>query len=97
MAPPSGSVVGGDVAAMFFHDSIADTEPETGAFAYAFRGIEGIKDALWILDSRAVVSELRTNVSTHGKEIRILSLPARPVSRMASTELLMIFRNTCSI
>ncbi len=40
-----GSVVGGDVSAVFFHDAVADAESEAGAFAHALRGVEGIEDA----------------------------------------------------
>ena len=58
-----GSVVGGDVAAMFLHDAVADAQAEAGAFADALRGVERIEDALGIFDSGAVVGELGANVA----------------------------------
>src|SRR5579864_6099772 len=60
----AGSIVGGDVAAMFFYDAIADAQPEAGPFSNALSGVKRIEDALGILDSSAVVGELRANVST---------------------------------
>src|ERR1700687_4379745 len=62
--PTTGSVVGRGVAAMFFYDAVADAQPEAGPFPNALRGVEGIEDALGILDSGAVVGALRGNVST---------------------------------
>ena len=56
---------------MFFHDAVADAESEAGAFAHALGGVEGIEDALGIFDSGAVVGELRTNVSAHGRDTNL--------------------------
>ena len=45
------SVVRGDISAMLLDDAIANAQSEPGAFAHAFGGIEGIKDALGVFDS----------------------------------------------
>src|SRR5262249_24714153 len=56
-------VVSGDVAAVLLHDAVADTEPQSRAFAHTLGGVERIEDSLGILDPRSVVDKLRGYVS----------------------------------
>ena len=65
------SIVSGNVAAMFFHDAVADAEPESSAFAHVLGGVERIEDALRIFNASAVVSELRANVSAHATDANL--------------------------
>src|SRR5437763_15148898 len=48
-------VGGADLAAVVLHDAVADAQSQSGAFARRFGGVEGIKDAVHILEPGAGV------------------------------------------
>src|SRR5436305_12377950 len=47
---------------MFLHDAIADAQSQARALTYALGRVERIEDALGVLESGAIVRELRADV-----------------------------------
>src|SRR5574340_927279 len=53
-----GMVQGHDLAAVLLEDAVANAQPQPGSLAHALGGVEGVEDAMWLADARAVVAEL---------------------------------------